>query len=212
MTDDVYANTVFAPLVSTLLYEPPPFRPVLDGYVLPARYIIQLREGNHSLVPILTGSNRDEDGAVPSPGFSVLNYTSVNSKIFRSVNLSAEFAELYPAGDSALSADEASNAFYNDQRRVGKHLWANAYSAGCAKNSSTNNPCGVFVYTWTHAPPGQSRGAYHSNEILYAFNNLYGTDLPWTDETSVSPRGCPTIGSTSSVREIQTTLDFRSGQ
>lgn len=186
MTDDVYADTVFAPLVDRIIYEPPSFRPVLDGYVLPARYIAQLREGNHSIVPVLVGNNKDEGGAVPSPGFSTLNYTSVNSQIFGSVNLREKFFNLYPAGDSAMSADHASNAFYGDQRRVGTHLWANAYSAGCANNSSsstgTNTSCNVFAYTWTHAPPGQNRGAYHSSEIPYAFNNFYATDSPWTDE------------------------------
>lgn len=181
MTENVYADTVFADLVNKLIYEPPLFRPVLDSYILPAKYITELRQGNHSKVPVLTGNNRDEDGATPAPGFAPSNYTSINSKIFGSVDLADSFFELYPSGNTSTSADQASNSFYNDQRRIGTHLWANAFSAGCAKNSS-NTSCAIFTYSWTHAPPGQSRGAYHASEVPYAFNNLYATASSWADE------------------------------
>ncbi|OBT61241.1 hypothetical protein VE03_09656 [Pseudogymnoascus sp. 23342-1-I1] len=182
MAEAVYATTVFADLVGNLYHEPLLFRPVLDGYVLPASYMTQLQEGNHSIVPVLTGNNRDEDGVVPAPGFSVTNYTSINTQIFGSVNLTNEFFKLYAAGNSSASADLSSNAFYRDQRRVGTHLWANAYSAGCAKNTSGNGTYNVYTYTWTHAPPGEDRGAYHGSEIPYAFSNLYATDAAWTEE------------------------------
>ncbi|CAG8114288.1 unnamed protein product [Penicillium nalgiovense] len=182
MTEPVYADTVFADLVDKLLYEPPLFRPVLDGYIFPAKYITELREGNHSLVPVLAGNNRDEDGATPVPGFTPANYTSIHRHIFGSVGLADSFFKLYPSGNTSISANRASNDFYGDQRRFGTHLWANAYSAGCAHNFFANASCAVFTYTWTHAPPGQDKGAYHASEIVYAFNNLYQIASPWTPE------------------------------
>ncbi|KIV77799.1 hypothetical protein PV11_09579 [Exophiala sideris] len=40
----------------------------------------------------------------------------------------------------------------------------------------------VYTYFWDHAPPNQTRGAYHESEINYVLNNLYDTDSPWITE------------------------------
>ena len=180
MSDTTYAGTVFEN--NSIYMEPPLFRPVIDGYVLPDTYQSLLLSGNHSIVPVLTGNNRDESGASPNPGFSVENYTSINQLEFGSVGLADEFFKLYPPGSTANSSDGSSNAFYREQSRIGTWLWGNEYAAGSYKNSSGNGNFTTWTYYWTHAPPGQDAGAYHMSEINYAFNNLYATDRPWADE------------------------------
>ncbi|OJJ42073.1 hypothetical protein ASPZODRAFT_20799 [Penicilliopsis zonata CBS 506.65] len=180
LDDDVtYQDTVFAN--NSVYMAPPLFRPVLDGYVLPATYQEMLERGNHTIAPVLTGGNRDENGATPNPGLSVASYTAQNAYEFGSVGLADEFFALYPAGDSNRSADVASNTFYQDQTRVSVWRWANEYVAGSSYNTSGNGTYQAYTYYWTHAPPGQDEGAYHMSEINYAFNNLYATDKPWTE-------------------------------
>lgn len=183
LSDTTYVGIVFQN--NSNYMEPPLFRPVLDGYVLPATYQSLLSSGNHSIVPVLTGNNKDESGASPSPGLSVANYTSINQLNFGSVGLADEFLALYPAGNSSTSADNSSNAFYRDQSRTGTWLWASEYTSGSQNFSSNTGNFTAYTYYWTHAPPGQSRGAYHMSEINYAFNNLYGTNSPWTAEDYV---------------------------
>ncbi|KAF2666686.1 carboxylesterase [Microthyrium microscopicum] len=182
--DTTFDNT---PLANNSIYgDPPLFRPVLDGYVLPRTYNETLRTGQHAGVSVMTGNNKDESGASPNPGYNTTSYTAVNEATFGSVGLADQFFSLYPASsaNSSQNPDNSSNAFYRDAERVGTWLWANEYSAGAASNPVYNagqNASGsVFTYYWTHAPPGQSQGAYHMSEINYAFNNLYATDSPWT--------------------------------
>ncbi|PWY70924.1 carboxylesterase [Aspergillus heteromorphus CBS 117.55] len=177
LNDNTYAGTVFQN--SSIYSEPPLFRPVLDGYVLPATYHEMLLRGNHSIAPVLTGGNRDENGASPNPGLTPSSYLAQNKQIFGSVGLAEEFFALYPRGNSSASADAASNAFYQDQTRISSWLWANEYATGSARNTSGNGTYQTYTYYWTHSPPGQDEGAYHGSEINYAFNNLYATDKPW---------------------------------
>ncbi|CAN8104790.1 unnamed protein product [Discula destructiva] len=173
--DVTYVGTVFEN--DSVYMEPPLFRPVLDGYILPATYAEMLSRGNHSIVPILAGVNKDENGASPSPGLTDATYNSQFGLEMDSVGLKDLFFQLYPSGNG--SADASSNAFYRDQSRVSAWLWANDYVEGSYRNTSGNGTYQAFTYYWTHAPPGQDRGAYHMSEINYAFNNLYATDSPW---------------------------------
>ncbi|PYH92496.1 carboxylesterase [Aspergillus ellipticus CBS 707.79] len=180
LNDVTFAGTVFQN--SSAYSEPPLFRPVLDGYVLPATYQEMLQRGNHSIAPVLTGGNRDENGATLNPGLTASSYTAQSKQVFGSVGLADEYLSLYPAGNSSSSADAASNAFYQDQTRISSWLWANEYVAGSARNTSGNGTYQTYTYYWTHSPPGQDEGAYHGSEINYALNNLYATDSPWTAE------------------------------
>ncbi|KAF8849587.1 alpha/beta-hydrolase [Acephala macrosclerotiorum] len=142
------------PVEAFLSSEPPLFRPVIDGYVLPATHSSLLLSNNHSIVPVMTGNNKDDSGASPNPGLGVANYTSLSQLGFGSAGLADKYFFLYPTGNISTSANNANNAFHRDQSRIGTWLWANE----------------------------QTAGAYHMSEINYAFNNLYGTDRPWTTE------------------------------
>jgi carboxylesterase type B len=147
-------------------------------------------------VTFVTGNNLDEGGAAPESAFAMLRASdssrpqlrigSPNSNVTLKDFIAAaklkfgpmadEFLKLYPAATDDEAA-RANNDAIRDNSRVSTYLWAEAWTKEYGKP--------VYTYFWTHAPPGPEhdrRGAYHGSEINYAFNNLYATDKPWTDE------------------------------
>ena len=187
-------SDAFDPSVETgSTARPPLFRPTVDGWAIPFSYSQTYAHGAQNPVGIIAGNNRDETGAVPETAFAALRarndagrpgapqvnvtlaaYTGWARHKFGA--LTDEFLRLYPAAndeDAALM----NNAASRDNSRVSTYLW------GIEWTKTAKQP--VFTYTWGHAPPGPShdmRGAYHGSEIDYVFNNLYATDLPWTDD------------------------------
>lgn len=154
--------------------KPPVFRPVVDGWIIPRTYAETLAGGLQNDVPILTGNNLDESGAEPQPKVKLEDFLSAVRQKYGA--MADEFLKLYPAS-SHQQAGLAQNAAARDNSLVSTFLWATEWKKA-AKND-------VFTYFWTYAPPGpdrDTRGAYHGSEINYVFNNLYATDLPWTDE------------------------------
>jgi para-nitrobenzyl esterase len=174
--------------------KPPLFRPVVDGYVIPQNYSQTFAKGAQNDVFYLTGNNKDETGAVPETAFDALRKPGANpsrpgaprpnvtlAELHEAAKvkfgaMADEFLKLYPATTDQEAA-LASNAAARDNSRISTYLW------GIDWTKSAKRP--VYTYFWTHAPPGprhDSAGAYHGSEINYVFNNLYATDLPWTDE------------------------------
>ncbi len=149
---------------------PPLFRPVLDGYVMPRTYWEALRTGAQHDVPIMNGNNRNENGASPNLSVTVSGYQSTAASTYGS--MADEFLTLYPASTDSEASARTGDAI-RDRDRTSAHLWATAW-ARTAKSP-------VFSYFWTHAPPGQSSGAYHGSEIQYMFGNLYAGGSSWTD-------------------------------
>lgn len=153
----VWGNTSVSDI--GLVSEPPIWRPVVDGYVLPVGYGESLRTNSHGDIPLMTGDNLNEtsDDAV-----TLANYTAAWSLVMG--NKSTEFFDAYPASNEA-EATSQSNAFGNDINRYTTWHWAKDwYSGGSTKD--------VYAYFWTHAPPNQTSGAYHGSELWYTFGNL----------------------------------------
>jgi len=170
---------------------PPLFRPVIDGWVLPRNYGDTYAQGLQNNVTFIAGNNLDESGAVPETAFVRLQtqtdgprpgmpplkvtlaaYQKAAKEKFGS--MAENFFRLYPAAND-LEAARANNMAVRDNSRVSTFLWATEWKKGATLP--------VYAYFWTHAPPGNdhdTRGAYHGSEINYVFDNLYGTDLPWT--------------------------------
>ncbi|MET7682363.1 carboxylesterase family protein [Streptomyces sp. NPDC005423] len=159
-------TTVSAPMNGN----PPLFRPVLDGYVQPRSYQEALSLGRHNDVPIITGNNKDESGATPTANTTLAAYQAMAKTKYGS--LESQFLALYPASTDT-EAWEQTNASARDSSRISTSLWATEWL------SKAKSP--VFTYFWTHAPPGQDRGAFHGSEIQYVFDNLYSSGSGWTD-------------------------------
>ncbi|KAH8666244.1 alpha/beta-hydrolase [Ilyonectria robusta] len=175
LSDTTFEGTVFENLSSAFM-NPPLWRPVIDGYVLPYSYGESLRLGAHLDVPIMTGNNKDESGASPITTSTVADYTADFSEMFQ--NYSSSFLELWPVSDAASAANQT-NAFFRDLSRVSTWLWSKAWAAGGAESD-------VYVYYWTHAPAeNPSGGAYHGSELWYTFNNIpYASysNVTWTSD------------------------------
>ncbi|KAL1879008.1 hypothetical protein Plec18167_004303 [Paecilomyces lecythidis] len=174
--DTTFDGTIYQNL-SSAFANPPLWRPVIDGYVLPYNYGESLRLGAHLDVPIMTGNNKDESGAAPNTATTVADYIADFSTMFQ--NRSSEFLKLWPAGNSSSIASAQMNSFFRDLSRVSTWIWGNEWAAGGAKSN-------VYVYYWTHAPAeNRGEGAYHGSELWYTFNNIPYADysnVTWTAE------------------------------
>jgi carboxylesterase 2 len=172
VADLVAANSVSDPAITAPMYDfwgAPLWRPVVDGWVVPAGIDATLSSGGINDVPVLTGNNKDENGAASNLTETTAAYLASAAKQYGS--LTEEFLTLYPAATDA-EALAAFKASARDSARVSTWLWATEWLR------HARNP--VYTYYWTHALPGQS--ASHGSEIHYVFDNLYSADLAWTDE------------------------------
>ncbi|KAJ5703264.1 carboxylesterase [Penicillium malachiteum] len=151
------------------------FEAVLDYYAMPDTYLNILKKGLAHDVPVITGNNKDENGATYGLDISLEQYYEDVNETYSGVWID-RFLELYPANDST-TASGAYNSMFTDRSKVGTWFWTQLwYSAKSPK---------VWNYFWDHAPPGQDQGAYHESEINYVLNNLYATDKPWKAEDYV---------------------------
>lgn len=172
LNDTIFDGTHFANVSN--FPEPPLWRPVIDGYVLPYTYWEALINNDHANVPILAGNNKDETGASPDPGYTVSSYKGNYTEMYS--NISSQFFNLYPA-DTDYEANNKSNLMWRDYSRISTWQFALDLAAG-------GNEQPVWSYYWTHSPPGQDLGAFHGSEMYYVFNNIpYNyPDMPWTAE------------------------------
>lgn len=170
--DTTFDNTSFSAL-SDAYSNPPLWRPVVDGYVLPHTYGEALRTGSHLDVAIMTGNNHDESGAAPDTAISVTDYVANFTTVMQ--NFTTDFLSLWPAGDNDTAAADSFNTFFRDLSRVSTWTWANEWAAGGAKSN-------VFHYFFEHAPAeNNAAGSYHGAELWYVFNNI-----PYTDYSNVT--------------------------
>ncbi|KAI1453181.1 prolyl oligopeptidase-like protein [Annulohypoxylon moriforme] len=147
------------------------FRPTLDYWAMPHKYIDQLRIGPGNDVPFMTGNTKDESGAEYGLNITVAEYLEEMEAQYG--NLTSQALKLYHYSNDT-QASMSYNAMWRDTSLVSSFGWAKGWRSS-AKSE-------VYTYYWDHAPPGQDQGAYHESEITYALNNLYGTDLPWEME------------------------------
>ncbi|KAF3763393.1 alpha/beta-hydrolase [Cryphonectria parasitica EP155] len=178
--DTTFDDTVWYNQSSAFM-DPPLFRPVLDGYVLQYTYGDSLKYNAHADVPVLTGNNADESGAMLDPGLTVASYKQFFDQFFSNTNLTSTFYELWP-GETDAQANNNSNDFFQVVGRVSSCVQEYA-----SLNSS--NGANVYTYYFDHSPPIDSslvapntQGTYHGAEQLYVFNNIpYNyPDAGWT--------------------------------
>jgi para-nitrobenzyl esterase len=156
---------------------PPPggfrFGVVLDGHVLKASPFDAFAAGTQHDVPTLTGLNRHENGATPTPTVTAEAFQKQARE--RYGDLADEFLALYPAATDE-QARVAQNESAWDQARMSMRLWA-LHRARTAKTPA-------FTYYWDHALPGPdvaTYGAFHTSEVPYVMDALGMSTRPFTD-------------------------------
>lgn len=147
------------------------FKPVLDGYVLPEKYIESLLVGPANDVPLITGGVHDENGASPTNNFSAAFINEVQALQFG--NLSEEFWALYPVGDTNAEATAQFNLATLDLGSISQWLFATT------RVTKSNATAPIWTYLFNHAPPNQDQGAFHQSEIMYVLNALYANDATY---------------------------------
>lgn len=177
LSQDLFDDGVYR-LLGDAFMDPPLWRPVIDGYVLPYTYSEALLSGNHNDIAVLTGNNKDESGAAVAATFTnTTAYEEAFALAFGS-NFSAQFFDLYPSNGTLDQVNNLTNEFWRDNSRVSTWDFAKAWREGGAESD-------VFVYYFTHTPAEDAEdGAYHGSELWYTFNNLPYSDysnVTWTD-------------------------------
>lgn len=138
---------------------------------MPDTYLNILKKGLAHDVPVIRGSNKDENSSTYGLELSLeWDYQDVN-ETYSGVWID-RFLELSPANSSTAAG--AYKSMFTDRFKVGTWFWTQLWFG--AKSSKVCN------HFWDHAPPAQTSGAYHESEINYVLNNLCATDKSWTAE------------------------------
>lgn len=150
------------------------FRPVVDGYFLPADVPTVYAEGMENDVPLLTGFNADEPSAFPGYGhLTVEQFRRMASERYgESANA---FLALYPA-----ESDEAVGTQQKASQRDLAAVALERLAAERARTAGTN----AYLYYFARGIPWPAHpeyGAFHTGEVPYVFDNLDVLDRPWTD-------------------------------
>jgi para-nitrobenzyl esterase len=128
---------------------------IVDGWLIPEDPSITFSQGKHNKVDVLLGSNQDE-GTFQGIGRPV---TADQAKGYGP--LAEEFARLYPA-----STPEEGNAsglmLARDQIAWNMRTWAGMHAKAGKK---------AYVFYFTRVTPGSTRGASHTAELPYMFQN-----------------------------------------
>jgi para-nitrobenzyl esterase len=152
---------------------------VIDNYALVAGEADAFAAGKHNDVPVLTGTNRDESGAVPQPTTTAAAFQKQLEQ--RYADRAGDVLKLYPAATDD-EAKTTQNASARDIARVTTSIWV----AARAKTAKSN----TFTYFWDHTLPGPDAaqyGAFHTSEVPYVMNTLAFSDRPFTaDDTRIA--------------------------
>ena len=133
---------------------------IVDGWMVPEDESITYGKGKQNDVDVLIGSNRDE-----GTFFGAGNTTAEQSKNRAPQtfgDLADEFLQLYPAGSDA---EASASGLARSRDELGWHMrtWAELQTKRGKK---------AYLFYFTHVPPGSGeRGATHTAELAYMFNN-----------------------------------------
>jgi para-nitrobenzyl esterase len=128
---------------------------IVDGWMIPQDPSITFGQGKENKVDVLLGSNQDEGT------FNGLSRPVTAEQAQQYGELAAEFSKLYPS----ISTEEATASGLTLARdQVGWHMrtWAQTHANAGKK---------AYVYYFTRVAPGQTRGATHTAELPYMFQN-----------------------------------------
>lgn len=144
--------------------------PIIDGYVLPATTMSLFNKGEQNDVPLLAGWNAND--IVMGEPMAKEDFEEMIDQRFD--DLKAELIEAY-------DADSISTASFQKEMNRDEIFGVQVYN--WAKLQATKGKSPVFLYNFTRSLPAYSEesqfGAFHSGEIVYAYNNLATMDRPW---------------------------------
>ncbi|HYL36908.1 MAG TPA: carboxylesterase family protein [Bryobacteraceae bacterium] len=154
----------------------------VDGWFLPQDVFTIYSGGKQNDVPTIIGSNSDEGTMFTQPNVNAASFRELASRRFGSE--AEAYLKLYP-----FSNDQEAWAAQAASMRDQTFGWE---MRTWAREQTKTGKSKVYVYYFSHVPPGQNRakGAFHGSEIAYVFDNLLIAPFaaganeqarPWTD-------------------------------
>ncbi|RLD73037.1 MAG: carboxylesterase family protein [Bacteroidetes bacterium] len=145
--------------------------PYVDGYVIPESVMDTYAKGNQNDVPVLIGWNRDDKMLVrPQP--SVIFREQI---LERYGELADDFFAVYPTATEEEAARSQFDMSRDQTFGIQVYTWA--------KMQTKSGRSGAWVYNFNRELPAYAPetafGAFHSGEIVYAYDNLHTLDRPW---------------------------------
>ncbi len=150
---------------------------IVDGWMVPEDQSITFAKGKQNDVDVLIGSNRDEGTFFGSGNTTAEQSKGRAQQTYR--DLAPEFLQLYPAGSDP---EASASGLARSRDELGWHMrtWAELQTKRGRK---------AYLYYFTHVPPGSGdRGATHTVELSYMFNNPPANGS-WTDADPGDPNG-----------------------
>lgn len=148
------------------------FAPIIDGFVLPDNPMtLTTQRGTDNDVPVITGFQANDAALGGGRATTAEQFQNHAHQAYGP--MADEFLKLYPAGDDDEAKRSATEAG-RDRLRAGLYIWASR------RVSTHTSP--VFAYYFDRAIPWPAHpefGAFHSDELPYAFGNLEKMDRPW---------------------------------
>jgi para-nitrobenzyl esterase len=146
----------------------------VDGHVIPKSVAQIYAEGNQAKIPVLIGWNKD-DNLFVRPQSPETFKTSLNDRFG---TFADKFAACYRSADDKETLTSQKRMSRDETFGLQMYHWA--------LNQAGNNGTPAYVYNFNRTLPAYNPetefGAFHSGEIVYAYNNLHTLDRPWEEE------------------------------
>jgi len=133
---------------------------IVDGWMVPEDQSLTFAKGKQNDVDVLIGSNQDEGTFFGGPPASAEAAKTRARQTY--ADLADDFLKLYPAG---TDVEAGASALMRSRDETGWHqrTWAQLTAKRGKK---------AYLFYFTHVPPGNgARGATHTAELPYMFNN-----------------------------------------
>ena len=139
--------------------------PIVDGHVIPKSVAQIYAEGNQAKIPVLIGWNKD-DNLFVRPQSPETFKTSLNDRFG---TFADKFAACYRSADDKETLTSQKRMSRDETFGLQMYHWA--------LNQAGNSGTPAYVYNFNRALPAYNPetefGAFHSGEIVYAYNNLH---------------------------------------
>ena len=145
--------------------------PFVDGYVIPFSIMDTYKDGKQNDVPVIIGWNRDDrmvPRAIPADAFR----EQIQRRFGEHAN---DFFAVYPAGTDKEATRSQFDMSRDQTFGVQIYTWA--------KMQARTGKSGAWVYNFNRELPAYTPetafGAFHTGEVVYAYDNLHTLDRPW---------------------------------
>jgi para-nitrobenzyl esterase len=149
-----------------------PGSPIVDGYVLSQSIYDTFAAGKQLDIPTIVGWNADDKlylKAIKKEAF----ITQLEQRF--GTEKAQEALKVYPANTDEEATQSAYDMNRDETFGVQGYLWA--------KMQVKTGKSPIFVYNFNRKLPAftpeTQYGAFHSSEIVYAYNNLHTLNRPW---------------------------------